>query len=210
MSDVVNAELLRLCDEILDGIPTSDETLGDIHAQVTVARALKSRLQAEAPAEQFDTFMAIIDNPPPPTQALIDLMRTHGRFAVPQAEVQAAPTTAASVLTRETLLEIFSRYDHADDRINAILNRLTGAPAPAHTTKMKAPDNHTWEGTGGGGHGTTPAPTMPSVNLYTDTTLDKADNLYIELAWQQHSNMPTSERRDRILALFAKGDTNGA
>ena len=52
-----------------------------------------------------------------------------------------------------------------------------------------------------------PATTMPSVNLYTDATLDKADNLYIELSWQHHINMPISERRDRILTLIAKGDT---
>jgi len=50
MKNTDTSELLRLCDEMLNGVPTGDETLGHIKDCCTLARALKSRLQAEAQA----------------------------------------------------------------------------------------------------------------------------------------------------------------
>ncbi len=102
------SELLRLCDEILDGIPTSDETFGEIHAQVTVARALKSRLQAEAQAPTTDASVLTEDE----------------RESVENA--------------REVVGLKGYECDCDAKGLVAIIDRLTvGAPAPAPTTDRR-------------------------------------------------------------------------
>ena len=50
MTAFTNKELLRLCDEVLFTEPKGDETFGEIKDICTLARALKSRVQAEAQA----------------------------------------------------------------------------------------------------------------------------------------------------------------
>jgi hypothetical protein len=56
-------ELLKLCDEILEGVPTSDETLGDIHApSARCGLVLVRHPQMKLTILQRKTFHLVIDD----------------------------------------------------------------------------------------------------------------------------------------------------
>jgi hypothetical protein len=201
MSDVVNAELLRICDDVLDGIPTSDETLGHIKDVCTLARALKSRLQAEAQA--------------PTTAASVLTEEDHDFIARQRVNCYDQYNTRA-----ETVENFLS-----------IIDRLTvGAPAPKlqEDSAHHAGNGSTNEGIGVGTIASlppvapAPAPTMPTRDTLAraHARATQADGVSDEF-WDQIKEASASRRAkyptlwkdtvelafDTADAVIAKGDT---
>jgi hypothetical protein len=58
-----DAELLKLCDEFLNGVPTSEETLGHIADGVKIARALKEKLTPAPEPVPFDLSLELAFEP---------------------------------------------------------------------------------------------------------------------------------------------------
>ena len=138
MNNTDTSELLRLCDDVLYNEPKYDETIGEIKDICTLARALKSRLQAEAPTDaevlrevmlaledlSFECFSPIAPCNPPSVATYsrtFDVLDRHrkarGWATVPKTAISKPRTSQAEAqapaVTRDRLLDMRHNSDHA-------------------------------------------------------------------------------------------------
>lgn len=226
MSNTDTSELLRLCDEILHA-RTLYQTNPEAWCQSeTIARALKSRLQAEAPE---DAEVAEIEKRHADCEAFYS---SHGPFRptwqfdraillaklrTSQAEAQA-PTTAASVLTedeREQLIPLAriadwgGLRDHNSDNLSAEVtvsypNGIQRTPLSARTFRALSELFDRLTSTVGA-----PAPASTKKQIaalladFRGWNFEKLDMWSDDRYGQKHY----LKQADAILALFARGDT---
>lgn len=228
MSDVVNAELLRLCDDLIaNPLCWADAK--------TVARALKSRLQAERQGVHevcstcgLDTRKATtecpswhglaIDAPCFPSQAEAQAPTTHplSYVGVLAGAADGFHKTAASVLTEDELREMaIWRKLPATRPVVEIIDRLLARREPASNV-LAALDQFA-------GRTCADCP-IPELRIAAEDDLTSTvgapapvptrEQIYSALSVEarKHGSHVTdyicSRMTDAILALFAKGDTN--
>ena len=226
MSNTDTSELLRLCDAILhsrDLYQTNPEAWGQSE---TIARALRSRLQAESPE---DAEVAEIEKRHADCEAFYS---SHGPFrptwqfdratllaklrARTQAEAQAPTTVAQAVYA--WVRDDLSTGAH----VQKLIDRLTvGAPAPAPTIDPASspgvqpisgvPHN---SGSSPGVLHNNPDTTAPATTMPTREQIARALCQGMEQnggqCWDGLDKFNRGlyyDQADAILALFAKGDT---